>query len=166
MWIIERELCVRGRRNKQLKDVFVKAQCFCYNNGKNLFSNMVKVTVERSCLKSLVSGFVQLYFLFFLFQWLQLFIYFFICSYACLCPTWLSGYQPIEPKKRPFCLFLPRAARLKRSTSENKQRAEKSPLQLTFARASLLLGFSSSLSSSFLHLKDSWPPRGMRLSWW
>ncbi|OPJ72773.1 hypothetical protein AV530_005285 [Patagioenas fasciata monilis] len=39
-----KESSVRGRRNK--KDVFVKAQHFYYTNSKNLFSKMMKLTIE------------------------------------------------------------------------------------------------------------------------
>lgn len=148
-----------------MKDVFVKAQHFCYNNGKGLFSNMVKVTVERSCLKSLVShshslALCNFIFYFFLFQWLQLFIYFFICSYAPLCPTWLSGYRPIEPKKRRFCLFLPDWKEAHPRTSRELKRALSSShlqgLHCFLAFPPLSAAASSTLKTCDLHGEWGW----------
>lgn len=99
-----KESSVTERRNEELKDMFVEAQHFCYNNGKNLFSNVVKVTVERSRLKSL-SLTITLWLRTTLFQWLQIHIGFLICSYTPLCPTWLSGCLPNWDNKSPSATF-------------------------------------------------------------
>lgn len=65
---------------------------------------MVMVTIEQSYLKSL-SLTITLCLCATLFQWLQIFICFLICSYARLCPTWLSGWCQIETKRSSSVTF-------------------------------------------------------------
>lgn len=152
-----KESSVTERRNEELKDMFVEAQHFCYNNGKNLFSNVVKVTIERSCLKSL-SLTITLWLRATLFQWLQIRIGFLTCSYTPLCPTWLSGCLPNWDNKSPSAAF----SRRLQDWQEAHLRAS-GEVRRAFAKGSLLLGCSSSCSS-FLHPEDLWPPQGRRLS--
>ena len=65
---------------------------------------MVKAAVEWSWLNSLFLT-IALWLRATLFQWLQIFIHFLICSYAPLCPTWLSGCLPNWDKKSPSATF-------------------------------------------------------------
>lgn len=149
IWIIEKELC--QRKKKQAVE-----RCICQNPTIPLQQMQKAIFQHDSSYHRAklfeVSVFYNHSLAFFNFIPVSSDTCFLICSSAPLCPTCLFVCQT-ETKRALLPLSL-KSCETDKNTSEREQKAEKSPLQLTFARGSLPLRSSSSLSSSFLYPED------------